>query len=558
LKISVSVGDDVYASQIFAVDSLKKYRLSLRYFSNTGNTRYKLIDSKNNLSYDKTTRSWKSGDGFITVQGNTNTWNLETFDFFVNSETTDLNLLLYYDDQSVTTVYYDDIYLNPIFFSNIDGNNYNVILESPNSSSDNSSYYFDGSSYLEINTNDSIKLLNNNFTTSIWFKRKGSAKGSDQNTFHTLLSGINGNLNTKFSLSSSGDYLNFKCNTTSGIQDVNSDTFTFEYGSWHNFLVSKSENIVSFYLDGELLNTETFNYSCLNGTDNLYIGSSENNILENVAYGYISDPRIYNKFLNQEEIINNYNSSNFKYTNSTQIPYYSDLILYLDANSMNDIYNNGDKVYLWQDLSNSDNNAIQENSTYQPVFVENSIGNLPAIKFSDNIHYYLQTINNSNLSGNEFDLTVIAVFKLNVTTKNYSSFISQYQDSGYNCFGLGVFASAGTKLAVDQWHPSGRKGSTVIQLDTPYLASVVIPQWSNANTTSKFYLNGIRENDATFSSWSTPNLVAAPFNIGNWKYSRSDMGFTGELSELLVFSRDLEDYERNDVESYLKSKYNLN
>jgi hypothetical protein len=232
-------------------------------------------------------------------------------------------------------------------------------------------------------------------------------------------------------------------------------------------------------------------------------------------------------------------------------------MLYLDANSMSDVYEDGDKVSLWQDLSESDNNAIQANSTYQPVFVESSIGGLPAIKFSDNIHYYLQTINNSGLSGNDFDLTVIAVFKLNVATKNYSAFISQYQDTIYDCLGIGVFASAGTKLAVDQWHPSGRKGSTVIQLATPYLSSIVIPLWQTASTTSKFYIDGIRETDTTFSSWGVPDLVANPFKIGNWKYSRTDMGFTGEMSELLVFDKDLEDNEREEVENYLKTKYSL-
>jgi hypothetical protein len=545
LKIDI-IDDWAQADQTFNVQPNRKYRLSFNYYSTSdGNTTYRIKDDSSNLSYNPISKTWQAGDYWISVNGSQGVWNYEELDFFNNSSASTLKLTLYYNTGNYnTTYYYDDVSLKAI-----DLNSNNTIIRNYGVDSvklPNNSYR---SSFFKGNTKrlkfDNISFdENDSWSVSMW--ANPSSKDLEDFMF-ALGDGYNG-----------GSGLVFR---DSGVNRtafrLNGDYYlvnTINPNEYHHYTYTTDSNIISLYIDGIFLGSQDVGNSSITFNN---IGSAYNEVT--LSYkGELSDLQIYNKKLNNYDINYLYNSTKNKYESS--IPYYQDIMFFIDANTLSKSHNNLDYVTYIEDLSLMNNYAYQDNITYYPLFVEDSINGLPAIRFSENTEAFLETINNTGLSGQDFDISVFSVVKLNTTPPSCSTIISQNVGQFKKSLSIGTYGHKSGKLATDHWNAAGNYGSTLLSLDTPYLLETIIPNWGTNNVDTRLYVNGNRESESSYGDWDPPDdLTDKPFRIGNWAVtSRDDMIFTGDIAEIIVYNRELNDQEREDVENYLKTKYNIN
>lgn len=87
-----------------------------------------------------------------------------------------------------------------------------------------------------------------------------------------------------------------------------------EIGVWQNISVTMSGDIVTHYINGNMVTTEIINTPPINVTNGnvpMYIGSRADNVT--MMYGDISTLQIYNRCLNQQEVTQNYNATKWRY-----------------------------------------------------------------------------------------------------------------------------------------------------------------------------------------------------------------------------------------------------
>jgi len=173
-------------------------------------------------------------------------------------------------------------------------------LENPSSS-----FYFSGSSYMDVNGSGSVNL--NNFAYSLWFN-------TTDITHNQVL--INKNLdssNTGWSvwLKHPSDTYTNKMSIKAGVTDTIGDwnnsltSFTASQDTWNHYVFMKDDTTISHYLNSVLIDsitTGSMSSFVDSGSAKLRIGNYEN---ENAGYGFegrIDNVRVYDRPLSQNEI----------------------------------------------------------------------------------------------------------------------------------------------------------------------------------------------------------------------------------------------------------------
>lgn len=192
----------------------------------------------------------------------------------------------------------------------------------------NNAYYFDG-------VNDNISLLFTNdtlhinelSTISFWFKAE-----EEQNSYAKLLS-VPTKLDTwsnpyhhmgiSHSTQYGWEYANFNalniCETTTKITEVTTT-------DWHLYTIVNNNTDLSFYVDGVLMAELSCSYPLLPKGKTMSIGSRSTNSANNGEYytGIIDDLAIFDRALNQSEILNYFNYSVTSTSDTTSF-YVSDI-----------------------------------------------------------------------------------------------------------------------------------------------------------------------------------------------------------------------------------------
>jgi hypothetical protein len=243
-----------------------------------------------------------------------------------NGETTDIlgdisrdNLLVHFNGSNTGTTYLDQstlaiptkmISLRPNYlssdkilnYSSNDGLLSSVGLISDGTGTINSNtVLFNGSTSSNIILSGVEDKILEAWTFSTWYKLTSP---TSKNIF---LSRKETNKNLDLFIDSADNEIKIKYNTTTVSSDFVIDTTDYE---WHHLAISKGQegiasNIVSFYIDGELINQKRIDTTLTTSATSLLIGTDNTTGFN----GYMDELRLYSSKLNSVEVKRLYNNN---------------------------------------------------------------------------------------------------------------------------------------------------------------------------------------------------------------------------------------------------------
>jgi len=223
----------------------------------------------------------------------------------------------------------------------------------------------------------------------------------------------------------------------------------------------------------------------------------------------------------------------------------SGLTLWLDAADTTSITESGGSVSQWDDKSGNSNNAVQGTSSAQPKTNFTTKNGLNVIDFDGNKFFNLP---NATIPDGAQTYDIYIVARLNdAVMSNNRTIISQ----GNNSTNEFVNARIGTSYEVEMswWNNTLQGVSNDIQNQTWFIYS---SSWDG--TTRDLHVDG------SIIVSDTPGAVknTSPNNsrIGSeWVTTSSQ--WIGNISEILIYDSALSTENRQAVEAYLQSKWNL-
>ncbi|KYG84092.1 hypothetical protein AWW67_02985 [Roseivirga seohaensis] len=243
----------------------------------------------------------------------------------------------------------------------------------------------------------------------------------------------------------------------------------------------------------------------------------------------------------------------------------TDLALWLRADDGTGTTTNNTDLNTWTDQSPIGRNANEINlgggAPVEPKYQTNQINFNPAINFSDpnsTNASFMETSGGNNVSE---DFTLIAVFETGQTGGSTSNFedapaIIGGGDSGGSAdYGLGISGGRVHMNAANNSTLNVRSASGPVYNNfEPFIATGTRRRLTSAGSI-QLYINSANVGSGT----STNTSLTGPgsFGIGNHDDSNVASQFSGRIAEVLVFSDDLTENERQRVESYLAVKYGI-
>ncbi|MEI6090673.1 MAG: sialate O-acetylesterase [bacterium] len=207
-----------------------------------------------------------------------------------------------------------------------------------------------------------------------------------------------------------------------------------------------------------------------------------------------------------------------------QLP--SGTILHLKADA--GLVLNGDKVVEWQDQTNSEIKAFQTDGSLQPVYVSDGINGKPTVRFD----------------GTKF-LEASAVFPV---FEDYSLFFV-VSISSFNYYNMMV---SGNGHGVFYNPPRAFHTNTSVQaisnktlsLNKPALMSVI---YTESTQTVKLYMDGVLVAEAQVGSNYDPIIFLGAYYQNYF--------LCGDIPEVILYERAMDNAEQKSAESYLFDKY---
>ena len=223
------------------------------------------------------------------------------------------------------------------------------------------------------------------------------------------------------------------------------------------------------------------------------------------------------------------------------------LTLWLDAADSNAFTLSGSSVDTWIDKSGRGNNATQASAGSKPTRV--SYGSLNAVDF-DGSDDFLETgkaisVFFLNSSRSIFVVSLARTVATNNTTNAYENDAFLGDRGGYVSL---YMRSAGPTVGSFNWTGANSIATTSFSLNT-----LTMFNYTLSSSTVRIRLNG--GTVVTAASGNTNNLTFA-LDIGR-QYNNNAYNLDGQIMEVLIYSQDLSDAQRQIVEGYLAWKWGL-
>jgi hypothetical protein len=278
-------------------------------------------------------------------------------------------------------------------------------------------------------------------------------------------------------------------------------------------------------------------------TGNNIIGS--NSTINGNLVGSIGDVIIYDRLLDDIErnSVKNYLERK-KLTLSLQNM--GNLIAWFDASDNNTLYNSNinakvsyhNHLYSWLDKTGNGNYARQSNISVLPIRRPYNQNNLDTLEFNQS---YL-TLPLSN-----YPLDAYIVVKLNSLSETYGILgigpnSNNYSSLSYNTSGGNLWSINATS-------------NTIITSAAETSGNFLLMELGLGNSNNYIRRYGANISNVTTGVWSLPpnsNIIIG--NNNGFNFSRSFKGFMGEI---ILFNRQLNDGDRQQIEGYLAWKWGL-
>lgn len=245
------------------------------------------------------------------------------------------------------------------------------------------------------------------------------------------------------------------------------------------------------------------------------------------------------------------------------------LTLWLDTTSPNSFETerplNDDKIAIWKDLNPQrifKINVSQSDLTKQPTYVDLAINNLPALKFINNIEMRSENIFLNDIFSS--DQATIFLVQNNFSGDTSTTTISWVPtannlDNGSENSRISIFAQTSNTVIFDYGVAGGATANRV--------ATSTLTNFNNKNTIISFLKNSnnsdlrINYNETVIANSSAVANVSAslsaPFIVGKFR-TDSNYFFNGNIGEIIIFDRALNENERKKIEDYLGEKWGIN
>ena len=241
----------------------------------------------------------------------------------------------------------------------------------------------------------------------------------------------------------------------------------------------------------------------------------------------------------------------------------ADLKLWYEADA-GSVLNNSGQLFQWTDQSGNTNDAIQFNTTFEPLYVPGQLNNRPVIQFDGTndqlIAPYIAGTNN-------FTILVVAQTSVGEEIDSEDAggiggdFGEQYVLAGRDLdesIGNAAISMGTNGVSVYEYQKTGSGPDLVppeavydVTTETnPPITSAAIISVIYTNRQPVLYLNGTLVRTGLQSTRPT---VVTPTEIGGDAYGY----FSGSIAEVLIFDRILSDAELLSAENYLNNKYTI-
>jgi len=233
------------------------------------------------------------------------------------------------------------------------------------------------------------------------------------------------------------------------------------------------------------------------------------------------------------------------------------LELWLDASDSSTITLSGSDITQWDDKSDNAHIMTPEGAGQEPSLIVAERNSRDVSRWVNANSDAMQSAVNSGISGSNFAYTFFGVIKL-TTVVQFSTMLglnpNDINDACAQIFGS--HGGAGNKFFTDQWWPRGSKTDNTFNLSQWYFITFKCTDWDLQDSTGmSFWVDGVSEADSNYGGTATSTVVNNNWILGNWLSSRADMGWTGDIGEVLWYNTALSDANRILVQDYLSDRW---
>ena len=234
---------------------------------------------------------------------------------------------------------------------------------------------------------------------------------------------------------------------------------------------------------------------------------------------------------------------------------FSDLKVWLRADSGATFDIPTKKVSAWADNSGTNNDMAQSTKANQPLRYGYGGQDDKAYFSFDGTSDYLSSDNNCPLTGN--DLTIFYVAKSNEVTSVTQRLVGYRDSSGGGSDRLNFGMESSGRVYFKALDDSSNGGSIVSGFsDVGTVSHIACARIKDTDFSLQY--NNNTEVTANYASYSNNDgFNLAPFTIGHIDLGGVGTYWDGEIQEVIIYNRALSDAETADVRGYLNLKYNI-
>lgn len=393
------------------------------------------------------------------------------------------------------------------------GSNYGATFTEDRFGKDDSSFYFNESSYLRVPLDESFNFNNQSFTLSSWVKTTDTGGG----IFDTQQTSYRGyRLTIENGLVEFGVYAS---DFNASYRELNSSILVND-GDWHLVVATydKNTSLMSIYIDGQLDITSTQSQVAPSLQD-LYIGVID--VSRGFLTGNLDDVRIYNRALSESEIQSLYDSYNPKTTTGTlQQGLVLDIPLKLkytkDETPGSEIMT--DRTPYSNDGQNYGAIITDEGASFNGINNHIDVGNMGALYDKGAVSFW---INSAALESyrNPFTTNYAGVNTAIRFEENSSGRFLAIIGNDSGTYAAAVYLSSG--LQINKWYH-------------------VVLVWDKLSNNIKGYLDGVSKFNQAHALWPT---AMSAVSIGSGFTTQGERQWKGQVSNLKMYNRALSDEE---------------
>lgn len=247
------------------------------------------------------------------------------------------------------------------------------------------------------------------------------------------------------------------------------------------------------------------------------------------------------------------------FTSKSPVPEISGLIAWYETSLLNSLKEgenyDGSTISRWYDISpgssnttieSSRKNFLQRTADANLIYQADGINKTPSLNFKNSSVLYLTSFYQGSFS----QATIFLVFRPLVAPSATTQYL---YDNYYTTLRAAIGIRASTMILDSGISGSTGSGST-LTISTDYISAA----YFNGSSSKAFINDAVNIFGGSALNAGSNTLTGITVGaLGNGTNSTSSQGFTGLISEVIVYNRPLNVQERKDVMNYLSKKYKI-